>query len=307
MSAGAGRVVRRAARAKLNLSLRVLSREESGYHQIETMFCLLELADEVEVSEASAGVELQVRSAGDDAARAAGYAAGAVDALGPVESNLAWRAASLFRDVAGTPGVRVTLHKRIPHGAGLGGGSSDAAAVLLGTNALHGDVLGRSALLDMGARLGSDVPFFLADVPLALAWGRGERLLPLPPLPRAPVLLAVPPERFATADAYAALAQRRAAAPRAPAPAVLSAPTRWSELAALCVNDFEDVAFERLPRAQAAHRAIAASGAMMARLTGSGSVVYGVYDEATLAAAEPALRRAVPDVALIRSWTVGGP
>src|SRR5690606_517879 len=97
------------------------------------------------------------------------------------------------------------LHKRVPVGAGLGGGSSDAAATLRALDALHDGVLGAPGLLALGAALGSDVSFFLADTPCALAWGRGERMLILPGPGSAPALIVVPDRAVATADAYARL------------------------------------------------------------------------------------------------------
>jgi 4-diphosphocytidyl-2-C-methyl-D-erythritol kinase len=276
----------RRAPAKLNLSLRVLAREESGYHQIETTFCALELADEVEVwvSDGDDAISLDVVGGDDEAALAAGYVAGPLTELGPAETNLAWRAAVLYGEATGTGGARISVTKRIPHGAGLGGGSSDAAAVLLALNELHGSPLDHGTLLRLGARLGSDVAFFLSGTSLALGWGRGGRLLPLPPLPAAPVVLAIPRVSVATRDAYATLAATRAgitgADPAAAAPpALLSVPTNWHEAAETAVNDFEDVVFARLPELAALREALAATGAVLARMTGTGSVVFGIYDD----------------------------
>jgi len=139
-------MVRRGAPAKVNLSLRVLARERSGYHQLETLFCALELRDEIEIERGGGALSLQVEGA----------------ELGPPEENLVHRAAVAFHDAAGIrPDTRIRLRKRIPAGAGLGGGSSDAAATLAALNALHGAPLGPTHLLRLGAELGSDVPFFL--------------------------------------------------------------------------------------------------------------------------------------------------
>src|SRR5881296_3649604 len=178
--------VRIAAHAKINLFLRILARESSGFHQIETAFALLELADELHVRRTDSGVTLEVN--GPD--------------LGPADENLAVRAARAVLDATGNRfGVAITLTKRIPVRAGLGGGSSDAAATLHAVNALAGDAVPRHELLHFAARLGADVPFFASGAPLAVAWGRGERLFRLAPLPAAPVLIAVPKIAIATADA----------------------------------------------------------------------------------------------------------
>jgi 4-diphosphocytidyl-2-C-methyl-D-erythritol kinase len=296
------------AHAKLNLSLRVLAREGSGYHQIETMFCGLELADEIEISRTSAGVTLDVAAptgaiagpTGDVTVPTRDTVAAATADLGPIEQNLAFRAARLFAD-ATTLGQdsHIRLVKRIPAGAGMGGGSSDAAAVLSALNRMHGRPLSDAALLRLGAQLGSDVPFFLADTPLALAWGRGERIMPLPPLPAAPILLTVPPERIATAAAYAALDGVRARTP-----AVIHAPRSWSDVAAAAHNDFEDVIFARHPRLGALRQLLEDAGAMIARMTGTGSVVFGAFgDVASAEAAARQVARAHPDVGTIVTQT----
>jgi 4-diphosphocytidyl-2-C-methyl-D-erythritol kinase len=267
------------AHAKVNLRLAVLAREAGGFHQIETVFCALELADEVEVIPGGDGLSLDV-VAPPEGGRPP-------PELGPVQQNLAWRAAALFYEHTGEPArVGIRLVKRIPAGAGLGGGSSDAAAVLRALNTLHDAPLSPAALLGLGARLGSDVPFFLSGARLALAWGRGSRIAPLPALPARSVLLAVPSIPVATAAAYADLARARGDDWTAP-PAVLEpGPRSWAEAAAHANNDFEDVVFARLPQLAELRRAIENSGALIARMTGTGSTVFGVYGGA--AAAEQA-------------------
>src|SRR5213075_820593 len=179
--------VRLAAHAKVNLFLRILARESSGYHQIETAFALLELADELAVQRIDSGVTLDVE--GPD--------------LGPVDENLVVRAARMVLDATGNRfGVSMKLTKRIPVRAGLGGGSSDGAAALHAVNALAGNPVPRHELLHFAARLGSDVAFFAGDAAMALAWDRGERQFRLPAPPAVPALIAVPPISVATPDAY---------------------------------------------------------------------------------------------------------
>jgi 4-diphosphocytidyl-2-C-methyl-D-erythritol kinase len=275
MRRGASEIV--LAHAKLNLSLVVLAREEAGFHQIETLFCALELADEIEVSATGRRIHLQLMAPPE--------APGSTPDLGSPQQNLAHRAAALFYSAADLePGVELRLTKRIPAGGGLGGGSSDAAAVLNTLNRIHAQPLSRQRLLEIAARLGSDVPFFLAGSALALGWGRGTRLLPLPPLPSAPVLLAVPRERVATADAYADLAVRRGRSTAA-APAIIHpAIRRWEDAAAVARNDFEDVIFPRIPLLARLREALIEEGALMARMTGSGSTIFGIFDDAAIAA-----------------------
>jgi 4-diphosphocytidyl-2-C-methyl-D-erythritol kinase len=256
------------APAKVNLRLCILAREESGYHSLETVFCALSLADRVTVARGDPGIRLWME--------------GAVDA-GPPEQNLAVRAARRFYHEIGE-GAAIDLHltKHIPAAAGLGGGSSDAAAVLRALNELHGDPLSRETLLQMGIELGADVPFFLCGSPLALAWGRGERLMPLPPLPPRPVLVVHPGVAMPTPEAFREVAELRGGSyqPRA---ALLDpfALASWDAVAALAVNDFEPVVTRRIPILRDALAALRASGARIALLAGSGSSVFGVFDQAS--------------------------
>jgi 4-diphosphocytidyl-2-C-methyl-D-erythritol kinase len=289
------------APAKLNLSLRVLAREETGFHQIETLFCGLSLADEVQLSVGTPGLRLEVVAPPESA--------GPPPDLGRLHDNLAWRAAATFFRLAGRPQeATIRLIKRIPTGAGLGGGSSDAAAVLKALNTIHGQPLSPEDLMRAGAQLGSDVPFFLAGCPLAWAWGRGGRLLPLPPLSARPVLLAIPPVAVSTADAYAWLAAERSAHFVAP-PAVLTAAIQsWSDVDAMGHNDFEAIVFQRLPLLRDVRDALSGNGARLARMTGTGSVVFGVFDEVAVAdSAAASLRGRFPDVVFLRTETAAGP
>jgi 4-diphosphocytidyl-2-C-methyl-D-erythritol kinase len=261
------------APAKVNLFLRILAREEGGYHALETLFCALSLADAVRVEQGAPGIRLHVE--------------GGVD-TGPAERNLCVRAAERFYAALDEePSIDIHLTKSIPSAAGLGGGSSDGAATLRALNALHGEPFDRAALLQMAIELGSDVPFFLCGSSLALAWGRGERLLALPPLPPRPLLIAHPGVAMPTADAFRRIAERRGGgyAPRArsiPADALRD----WDSVAALAENDFENVVMEEIPILCDALDAMRTAGAMVARMAGSGSSVFGVFaDEAARDAA----------------------
>jgi 4-diphosphocytidyl-2-C-methyl-D-erythritol kinase len=256
--------VRIAAPAKLNLRLCILARESTGFHTLETVFCAISLADALEVRAGAAGIAL--RSEGD------------VE-MGPPDRNLAVRAAERFyRELGRAPALEITLRKRIPSAAGLGGGSSDAAAVLRALNALHDEPFPCEVLLQLGSELGSDVPFFLCGSPLALAWGRGERLLALEPLPPRPVLIAHPGVPMPTAPAFQRIAELRGADYRAPAFQFdLAALRRWETIAPLAVNDFEPVADQRIPTLPGVREVMREAGAEVAMLSGSGASVFGIF------------------------------
>jgi len=259
--------VRVAAHAKINLFLRILARESSGYHQIETAFALLDLADELEVRRLDSGVTLEVE--GPD--------------LGPVEENLAVRAARAVLDATGNRfGVALRLTKRIPVRAGLGGGSSDAAAALHAVNAIAGNAVPRHELLNIAARLGADVAFCASGAPLALAWGRGERLFRLPAPPAAPALIAVPPVAVATPDAYRWWDEANPTpVPRGPVVLDAEAFVTWGSIGRLGGNDFESTVFAKHPPLRALYERLAGTGPVWVRLCGSGSAVAAVYKKET--------------------------
>ena len=253
-----------AAHAKVNLFLRVLARETDGYHGIETLFCRLTLSDTLVARRTEAsGVALVVEGA----------------ETGPAEQNLAARAARAVLDATGNRfGVHLGLTKRIPVGAGLGGGSADAAAALSLVNQLAGNAIPHAELLHHAASLGADVPFCLSGAPLALGWSHGERMLALPPLPPAPVLLLTPPVQVSTAEAYGWLDRARGTGHRRGA-LCLDPPalTAWSDVARMGGNDFESVVFGRLPQVRAAFEAMAQTHPLLCRMSGSGSTIIAVY------------------------------
>ena len=255
--------VRVAAHAKVNLFLRILARETSGFHQIETAFALLELADELVVRRTDSGVTLDVK--GPD--------------LGPSDDNLAVRAARMVLDATGNHfGVAITLAKRIPVRAGLGGGSSDGAAALHAVNTLAGNAVPRHELLHFAAKLGADVSFFAGGAALALAWGRGERQFRMPPPPSLPALVAVPPVQVATPDAYAWWdEQNRSPAPRGPVTLDADALATWGSIGRLGGNDFETVLFAKHPGLRTLYERVAETGPVWVRLCGSGSAIAAVY------------------------------
>ena len=243
------------AHAKLNLFLRVLAREADGYHGLETLFCLVDLADQLRAERREGrGVTIEVQGAD----------------VGPSADNLAVRGGAAVLAATGERfAVHLTLTKRIPVRAGLGGGSSDAAAALLAVNRLAGNAIPRHELLQFAAKLGSDVPFFLAGATLALAWAHGDRLLRLPPLPSAPALLLTPPVSIPTAEAYAWVDEARQSAGRRGAVALdLDALSTWGDIGRMAGNDFESAVFGRHPPIRAAFEALAGTRPLVCRMTG---------------------------------------
>ena len=258
------------AQAKINLSLHVLARESTGYHQIETVFCRLELGDTV-----------RIRPSATRSLDCSGPAM-PPSGLGPTEQNLAWRAALAFGEA--TPslkGFAIEIEKRIPVGGGLGGGSADAGAVLRGLNALSARPLTVGQLVELAAVVGADVPFLTQDTsPLALAWGRGDRLLTLPPLVPRHCVLVTAPFGVSTAAAYGWIAERGERMGRA----VNLQPSdfaTWQAVDSRSGNDFEAVVFPRVPHLGAVHRLLAerfADGQYVVRMSGTGSTLYALLD-----------------------------
>lgn len=177
------------APAKINLSLRIVDRRPDGFHEIETFIIPISLADQLTLEKDEAGHGIQFQC--DDSSVPSG------------EENLVVRAALAFFEHIQVPAdVRINLKKRIPHGAGLGGGSSDAASTLLGLNELFKTNLPQEGLAELGENIGSDVPFFLFQS-AALCRGRGERVSPQPFPDRFSLLLLKPEFGVPTASAYA--------------------------------------------------------------------------------------------------------
>ena len=264
---GAG-AVQVAAQAKVNLRLRILAREASGFHQIETLVLRLDLADTVRVRRTTSARALDVTGDADPAA------------IGPTERNLAWRAAVAYCDIAGwSDGFAIELEKRIPIGGGLGGGSADAGAVLRAMDAMSPKPLGEAALLRIAFTLGADVPFLASSHAYALAWGRGERLLALKPPSRRTVVLVVPAFGVNTREAYGWLESPRATSvPVGDAAGMLkpAALADWKRLLPLAVNDFEPVVITRHPVIAELLDGLRGMGCAPAMMSGSGSVVFGV-------------------------------
>ena len=246
-----------AAPAKINLSLRVLHRREDGYHEIQTeMVRLPGLADSLRF----------------EPAETFSFACDSTD-LPSDEENLVVRAVRAFEQSTGlAAGCRIRLEKRIPHGAGLGGGSSDAASTLLGLNRLHGSPLSFAALSAAAARIGSDVAFFLGEGP-ARCSGRGEICQPAPELPALDLLLLKPAFPVATADAYHFTATGGLWDP-------LCAPREIKGLT--LVNDLEAPVFTKyLYLAEIKQWLLGRDEVQAALMAGSGSTVFAVLQPGT--------------------------
>jgi 4-diphosphocytidyl-2-C-methyl-D-erythritol kinase len=278
--------------AKVNLWLRVFGRDAKGYHAIESLFQLVSLADDLVVERAADAVTL----------------VGAPPELGSSAENLIVRAATRFLAAARMPGgVRIALTKRIPWNAGLGGASSDAAATLASLNRLFGGPLSAGDLLELAASLGSDVPFFLSGSALALGWGRGERLLALPPLPPRPMLVVPPPAPVRTADAYAWIDRDRGAEHTGEFAAVFrpEAFSSWAAVWSHSHNDFESVVAGHLPEIGHWLDRLRATEALLVRLAGSGGALVALYE--TAQARDAAWSRLGSDPAMARAETLTAP
>jgi 4-diphosphocytidyl-2-C-methyl-D-erythritol kinase len=244
--------------------MKVFSRRPDGYHHIRSVMVPVSIHDEVIVEEAAAGIRVET----DDPVVPTG------------DSNTCHRAAALFMEWAGAPkGVRIRIRKRIPAEAGLGGGSSDAAATFKGLIALTGRAPERERLLDMAAGVGADVPFFTMGTP-ALAEGIGERLTPVEWRVPFHALIVKPPFGLSTRDGYACLG-RGAGAP--PAEAAIPAFRTWEDLVPAVANDFEGAWEGSRPEIGAIKGELLSAGARAAGLSGSGSAVFGLFDNAEAA------------------------
>lgn len=263
------RAMQVAAQAKINLRLRILAREASGFHQIETLFLRLELADDVRIRLTSGERSLDVTGADPVA-------------LGPVEQNLAWRAAeSYFAASESRGGFAIELTKRIPIGGGLGGGSADAAAVLRALDAMADHPLGEAYLVQLASTLGSDVPFLASGHAYALAWGRGERMLALTPPPVRGALLILPSFGVDTAEAYKWLDEPGVSRSRDGGVhsmvLQLDELSDWDRIAPLVENHFELVVRDRHPEIENCLGALRSLG-LLACMSGSGSTCVGLGD-----------------------------
>jgi 4-diphosphocytidyl-2-C-methyl-D-erythritol kinase len=255
--------------AKINLSLRVLGKRSDGYHEIRTVLQTVSLHDDVHLA-TSAGEDIVLSC--DDPHLPTG------------SDNLIVRAAQVLRNrFEVRKGAVIHLEKRIPSKAGLGGGSSNAAATLLGLSRLWELRPGITELMKMAAGLGADVPFFLCGG-RALATGTGTNITPEPDMEVRHLLIVAPTATVSTVDAYKAL--RAPALTTMVSDPILAISRTEADFAdsnqwPLCdqlANDFEQVIFDIEPEISRAKDALLQSGARSALLAGSGSSVFGIYD-----------------------------
>ena len=268
------REVRIPAFAKINLRLDILGKRPDGYHELRTIFQSVSLHDELRLR-ASRNSEILLSIVGNAAL-----------SQEPLQKNLVYRAIdALRRELKIRSGAEIELRKTIPAGRGLGGGSSDAAAALLGYLRLTRRTLPLPRLLEIASSLGADVPFFLFGG-RALGVSRGDEIFPLPDVPKLSLLIVSPRDvHVPTLDAYRWLNARpltltkQAANPKLWKFCALC----WSAQGSGLSNDFERPVFRRHPRLEKIKRALLRRGAAEASLAGSGSAVFGVFPSPAMA------------------------
>ncbi|MDY0167052.1 MAG: 4-(cytidine 5'-diphospho)-2-C-methyl-D-erythritol kinase [Thermoguttaceae bacterium] len=270
------------APAKLNLFFEVLAKRPDGYHEIETLMCPIDLYDTITFREDFSG---QVRLSCKQVFGAAGRRrvrpeATGVDVLPEGQNNLVVKAVELVRQAAGADrGASVRLIKRIPMAAGLGGGSSDAAAALLAANAGWGLDLGPDVLFRLAAQLGSDVPFFLAGS-AAICRGRGERVEPVPYGAGMHFVVARPEVGLSTAAVYAAC--RPAEQPRQVAPLCAALGRRnVRQVGGLLWNRLQPAAAALCPAVEELDRTFSELGLPGYGMSGSGTAYFGLCRRAS--------------------------
>jgi 4-diphosphocytidyl-2-C-methyl-D-erythritol kinase len=263
------RKIRVPAFAKVNLRLDVLGKRPDGYHELRTIFQTISLHDILRFcASRKPGIQLNIVGNAQLSSEA-------------IEKNLVYLAVDALRaELKIKPGVEIQLTKKIPAGRGMGGGSSDAAAALLGYLQFTGKRLASERLLQIAAGLGADVPFFLLGG-RALGAGKGDEIYPLPDIPKLTLVVVSPKDiHVPTPDAY-----RWLHAPDLASLTKLQAARKLFEFCALCwsaqgaalSNDFEPAVFRHHPRLARIRRALLQGGASEALLAGSGSAVFGVF------------------------------
>jgi 4-diphosphocytidyl-2-C-methyl-D-erythritol kinase len=266
--------VRIPAFAKINLRLDILGKRPDGFHELRTIFQTISLRDELRLRP-SRSQEISLTIEGDQPLSAE-----------PPEKNLVYRAVdALRRELKVRTGVQIELKKVIPAGRGLGGGSSDAAAALLGYLQLTKKKLAPARLLEIASSLGADVPFFLLGG-RALGVNKGDEIYPLPDIPKLQILVVSPKEiHVPTPDAYRWLAAKPLALTNSAGTSKLFefCALSWSAQGSGLSNDFEGPVFRRHSRLDQIKRELLQRGATEASLAGSGSAVFGVFPSPAMA------------------------
>ncbi len=275
--------------AKINLLLRVGPRQETGYHDVRTIMQTIGVSDALTFTPRTGPFGLSSRSHGVPAD----------------ETNLVWRAATALWRAAGRAGdprdVHITLDKDIPVAAGLGGGSADAAAALVGLNRVWGLGLPIRDLTRLARELGADVPFFLLGG-TAIGTGRGDDVYPLEDASRLGVVVIKPALSVSTADAYGWLDADCLAGVTGGGRAPMDLAVGWVSGPVAVVNDLEGPVCRRHPQVQDAIEACLGAGALAAAMSGSGSAVFGVFSESAAPRAARRLRR--PDWLVLPTRTL---
>lgn len=268
------------APAKVNLFLRIIGQRPDGYHLLDSLMAPVSLYDELEITaERMVGTEPHIRVRCND------------PIIPTDQSNLAYRAAALLCQEAGIGAhITITLHKNIPAGAGLGGGSSDAAAVLKALNQAFSLGLNTDHLCRLATQLGADIPFFV-PCQMARVGGIGEVLTPLPPLPQRWLVVVVPGFPVATPWAYQRFDALQPDLPESQPHTIdrtLPLDTQQWPNAAFFINDLERAVLPEYPLIADRKKQLSALGAEVALMSGSGSAVFGIFktqEAATHAAA----------------------
>jgi len=274
------------APAKLNITLKIVGRRPDGYHELNSLMVPINLVDRLAFSPAARGIHLSCHGI-------------------PVpgnEENLVFRAAkAFFTRVSRSPSLSISLTKNIPVAAGLGGGSSDAAATLKALNGMNGYPLGAEELAEMALGLGADVPFFLHNVP-SIAGGIGERLKPVLRWPGFWYVIVTPPFRVSTAWVYGNLKLGLTGSEND----YIVSPLRedWSTITDLLENDLETVTAAHYPVIESIKGLLAEAGADGALMSGSGPSVFGLFrsEQAAEEAGKYVTSRAEGEVFVVGSY-----
>ena len=248
--------------AKINLGLNATDRRKDGYHNILSVFYPIDLCDGLEFIENLKSEEDEIRLSG-------------LPVPGNVDGNLCFKALALMRGVHAIPPLVIYLHKNIPMGAGLGGGSSDGSFFLQSLNSYFNIGLSQEFLKEMALKLGSDCPFFIENTPCAVS-GRGEEIIPIPSVLKGKYIAVVFSDiHISTASAYLEMDLNHPNI--SPSEVVLSMDLKdWRNV---LHNDFERFAFREFPQLKEAKENLYKAGALYASMTGSGFAIYGIFEQ----------------------------
>jgi len=267
------------APAKVNYRLDVIRKRPDGYHDLRMVMQRVDLCDDIEIAlSETPGVRVACGS----------------EAVPDGPENIAWRAADALLKLSGREkevGIDISIKKHIPVGAGLGGGSSDAASVLMGVNELLELGLANERLREIGVKLGADVPFFIFKRP-ALAEGIGDLLSPLDHVPQLWIVLVNPGIHVSTGWVY----QNLTLTSSAHTAIIASSYASVEEVGRLLSNDLEPVTIGRYPLIEELKELLVAEGATASLMSGSGSTVFGLFAE------EAPAKRAAAEIAKTRGW-----